>query len=113
MLSADVDRVVVRPYDTTSLNEPLSPLPSTSLTRAHLSDAFAQSPDKGATLDLAHKGFTDVSGFGAEEPAAAGSEDPLQDESSVVRCVVQGRSCVRPGPSHTSCITASPSVSIA
>jgi hypothetical protein len=88
MHSADVDRVVVRPYDTTSLNDTLSPLPSPSLTRAHLSDALAQSPDKGATLDLTHKGLTDIGEFGAEELAAVGREDPLQDESSVVRYVI-------------------------
>lgn len=60
-----------------------SPLPSISLSRDHIDEALAKSPDNGATLDLAHKGITDVGESGAEELANIGQEDGA--ESSVIR----------------------------
>jgi hypothetical protein len=88
MFTSDVDRVVVHPFPTSSSVDSLSPPPPafTTLTRALLSEALAQSPDDGTTLDLTHKGFTDVGEAGAEELAIIGREDFMQGESSVLRC---------------------------
>ncbi|KAI0950446.1 hypothetical protein AcV7_008910 [Taiwanofungus camphoratus] len=60
-----------------------SPLPSISLNRQHIAEALSKSPDNGVTLDLAHKGLTDVGETGAEELATAGEESGT--ESTVVR----------------------------
>ncbi|KAI0372858.1 hypothetical protein BV20DRAFT_990186 [Pilatotrama ljubarskyi] len=69
----------------TSKNAALSPLPSLSLTRHHITEALAKSPDGGATLDLAHKGLTDVGESGAEELATVGLDEDTGAESTVVR----------------------------
>ena len=82
MVPVDLERVVVRPLPTTNIKD--SP-PTTSLTHAHISEALAQSPDDGATLDLAHKNLTDVGDAAAEELATIGRQDLVQDESSVLR----------------------------
>ena len=66
---------------------PLSPLPSLSLTRDHITDALAKSPDGGATLDLAYKGLSDVGESGAEELATVGQDKHTGTESTVVRSV--------------------------
>lgn len=60
-----------------------SPLPSISLSRDHINEALCKSPDNGATLDLAHKGITDVGESGAEELANVGQENGT--DSSVIR----------------------------
>ncbi|KAH9951890.1 RAM signaling pathway protein-domain-containing protein [Amylocystis lapponica] len=60
-----------------------SPLPSISLSRDHITEALSKSPDNGGTLDLAHKGLTDVGESGAEELATVGQEDG--GDSTVVR----------------------------
>lgn len=65
----------------------MSPLPSVSLSREHITEAFAKSPDHGATLDLAHKNITDVGEDGAEELATVGREDDDEGDSMLVRCV--------------------------
>ncbi|TBU65619.1 RAM signaling pathway protein-domain-containing protein [Dichomitus squalens] len=74
-----------RKSSTTSRTAALSPLPSLSLTRDHITDALAKSPDGGATLDLAYKGLTDVGESGAEELATVGHDEQTGTESSVVR----------------------------
>ncbi|KAI0362346.1 hypothetical protein OH77DRAFT_1441806 [Trametes cingulata] len=66
-------------------NAALSPLPSLSLTRDHITEALAKSPDGGATLDLAYKGLTDVGESGAEELATVGMDEDTGAESTVVR----------------------------
>lgn len=63
----------------------VSPLPSVSLSREHITEALAKSPDNGATLDLAHKNLTDVGEDGAEELATVGREDDDACESPLVR----------------------------
>ena len=63
----------------------MSPLPSLSLTRDHITDALAKSPDGGATLDLAYKGLTDVGESGAEELATVGQDEEADTDSPVVR----------------------------
>ncbi|KAI8998457.1 RAM signaling pathway protein-domain-containing protein [Trametes punicea] len=62
-----------------------SPLPSQSLTRDHITEALAKSPDGGATLDLAYKGLTDVGESGAAELASVGQEREADTESTIVR----------------------------
>ena len=52
-----------------------SPLPSISLTHAHISEALLHSPDNGTTLDLAKKSLTDVGDSGAEELAVIGKDN--------------------------------------
>lgn len=64
---------------------PSSPISSTSLNQEHITDALAKSEDNGATLDFSHRGLTDVGEYGAEELAAIGREDHVEDESSVAR----------------------------
>ncbi|KZT28456.1 hypothetical protein NEOLEDRAFT_1129232 [Neolentinus lepideus HHB14362 ss-1] len=66
-------------------NGKYSPWPSTSLTHVHITEALLRSPDKGATLDLSHKGLTDMGESGVEELATIGREDLVEDESSVER----------------------------
>lgn len=61
-----------------------SPLPSVSLSREHITEAFKKSPDSGATLDLTHKNLTDVGEDGAEELANVGQGEDT-GESAVVR----------------------------
>lgn len=59
---------------------------SVSLTRDHITEALAKSPDNGTTLDLTHKGLSDVGESGAEELSMVGqSEDSDEMESTVVR----------------------------
>lgn len=70
------------------------PLPSTSLSHAHIVEALQNSPDSGATLDLTHGNLTDVGELGAEELATIGREDNVEDESSVLRCASIGPSNV-------------------
>lgn len=70
---------------TTYRNAAISPLSSLSLTRDHITDALAKSPDGGETLDLAYKGLTDVGESGAEELATVGHDEQTGTESSVVR----------------------------
>ena len=72
------------PYPRNGANSP--PLPSTSLSHAHIVEALQNSPDNGATLDLTHGHLTDVGELGAEELATIGREDNVEDESSVLRC---------------------------
>jgi hypothetical protein len=87
MSSADDDRVVVRPLNATAFKP--SRLPPTFLNRTHLSDALSQSPDNGATLDLAHKGLTDIGESAAEELAFLGrQDDSAPGESLLLRCVI-------------------------
>ena len=62
------------------------PLPSVSLSRDHITEAFKKSPDDGATLDLTHKNLTDVGEDGAEELANVGQGETAAGESTVVRC---------------------------
>jgi hypothetical protein len=87
MFSADSDRVVVRPFPVAGPSTNHDPIPSTSLSRVHISDALLQSPDSGATLDLTHRNLTDVGESGAEELATIGREDIVEDECIVLRCV--------------------------
>lgn len=66
---------------------PSSPVSSTSLNHIHLAEALLRSEDNGATLDLSHRNLTDVGEYGAEELAAIGREDLMEDESSLLRYV--------------------------
>ncbi|KAI0082789.1 hypothetical protein K474DRAFT_1654962 [Panus rudis PR-1116 ss-1] len=61
-----------------------SPLPSVSLSREHILEALAKSPDSGATLDLTHKNLTDVGEDGAEELATL-VRDADENDSTVAR----------------------------
>jgi hypothetical protein len=88
MSSADVDPVaVVRPLHTTPSNDSVSPLLSTPLTGSHLSEAVAHSPDNGVTLDLAHKGLTDVGEAAAQALASVGRKGASPDECPVLRYI--------------------------
>ncbi|KAI0797614.1 RAM signaling pathway protein-domain-containing protein [Abortiporus biennis] len=62
-----------------------SSLASVSLSRDHITDALAKSPDNGATLDLTHKNLSDVGEDGAEELATIGRGDDMDYESTVIR----------------------------
>lgn len=62
-----------------------SPLPSVSLSRDHITEAFKKSPDNGASLDLTRKNLTDVGEDGASELAYVGQPD-ADGKSVVVRC---------------------------
>lgn len=62
-----------------------SPLPSISLSRDHITEALLKSPDNGATLDLTHKGLSDVGESGAEELATVGQDTEEGSSSTVVR----------------------------
>lgn len=64
---------------------PSSPLPSLSLSRDHITEAFQRSVDGGATLDLAHKGLTDVGEDGAAELANVGQDRDDGSDNPVVR----------------------------
>ncbi|KAI1794556.1 RAM signaling pathway protein-domain-containing protein [Ganoderma leucocontextum] len=75
----------LRKSSTTPRNAAISPLSSLSLTRDHITEALTESPDGGATLDLAYKGLTDVGESGAEELATVGQDEQTRTESSVVR----------------------------
>lgn len=70
MLSSDVGGQI-RNY----ANGNLYALPPVALSRDHIDEALAKSPDNGATLDLAHKDLTDVAESVAAELAAAGEDD--------------------------------------
>jgi hypothetical protein len=63
------------------------PVSTTSLSHAHITEAFLRSDDNGATLDFSHKGLTDVK-YGAEQLATIRREDSIEDESSVLRCAL-------------------------
>jgi hypothetical protein len=66
---------------------PASPAPVT-LSRAHIVDALAHSPDHGATLDLTRLNLSDVGEEGAEELASLGGGDDLPGQSPVVRFAI-------------------------
>ncbi|KAI0093579.1 RAM signaling pathway protein-domain-containing protein [Irpex rosettiformis] len=61
-----------------------SPLPSVSLSREHITEAFKNSPDGGVTLDLTKRNLSDVGEDGASELAVVGHVD-ADGESAVVR----------------------------
>lgn len=86
-MSGSDGELSLRKASSTLRSASLSPLPSLSLTRDHITEAFAKSPDGGATLDLAYKGLTDVGESGAEELATVGQDDENVTESPVVRYV--------------------------
>ena len=65
---------------------PSSPTSTTTLNDNHISEALLKSEDNGATLDFSHRGLTDVDEYSATQLAAVGREDPMEDESSVLRC---------------------------
>jgi hypothetical protein len=67
---------------------PSSSTSTTSLNHEHISEALHRTDDNGATLDFSHKGLTDVGEYGAEQLATIGREDPMEDESSVLRCAL-------------------------
>lgn len=73
---------------TPARNGAVSPLPSVSLSREHITEALAKSPDNGATLDLAHKNLTDVGEDGAEELATVGTGNADESDSTLVRYAV-------------------------
>jgi hypothetical protein len=64
-----------------------SPAPST-LSPGQIAEALTKSPDGGATIDLTHLSLTDVGESGAEELATIGREQGVDEESSLVRCVM-------------------------
>lgn len=83
---AGPDGEVLQGRITPSKNNGVHPsLPSISLSREHITEAFKKSPDGGATLDLAHKNLTDVGEDGAEELASVGQDEEQAEESAVVR----------------------------
>ncbi|KIJ63249.1 hypothetical protein HYDPIDRAFT_29512 [Hydnomerulius pinastri MD-312] len=86
MSFSDADRVAGRtsPFPS-SRSGPLSPLPSASLTEEHVTEALANSPDNGATLDFTHKSLTDVGEDGAEYLATVGMNEFLAEDSSITR----------------------------
>jgi hypothetical protein len=63
-----------------------SPLPSISLSRDHITEAFRKSPDGGTTLTLTHQNLTDVGEDGASELASVGQTGE-DNESRIVRYV--------------------------
>jgi hypothetical protein len=67
---------------------PSSSISTTSLNHEHIYEALLRTDDNGATLDFSHKGLTDVGVYGAEQLATIGREDPMEDESSVLRCAL-------------------------
>jgi hypothetical protein len=71
-----------------SLHErwPPSPTSTSTLNPSHISEALSKSEDNGATLDFSHRGLTDVDEYSAAQLAVVGCEDPMEDESSVLRC---------------------------
>ncbi|KAI0647246.1 RAM signaling pathway protein-domain-containing protein [Trametes meyenii] len=84
MSGSDGEHSLRKPSGTLK-NTALSPSPSLSLTRDHITEALANSPDGGATLDLAYKGLTDVGESGAEELATVSRDEDEDAESTVVR----------------------------
>ncbi|CCM02069.1 uncharacterized protein FIBRA_04145 [Fibroporia radiculosa] len=80
MFSTDVDG---RDSSPSFRNGISSPFLSIALSREHIIEALSNSPDNGATLDLAHKGLTDVGESGAEQLATFGQED--DGDATVVR----------------------------
>ena len=76
------------------------PTSTSSLNHVHISEAWLKSEDNGATLDFGHMRLTDVGEYGAEQLATIGREDSMEDESSVLRCVLS--LSVRHGFSQTS-----------
>ncbi|KAI0748324.1 RAM signaling pathway protein-domain-containing protein [Daedaleopsis nitida] len=84
-MSASDGEPSLRKLPSSLRNTALSPLPSLSLTRDHITEALAKSPDGGATLDLAYKGLTDVGESGAEELATVGQDGEIVTESPVIR----------------------------
>jgi hypothetical protein len=74
---------------------PSSPTSTTTLNDNHISEALLKSEDNGATLDFSHRGLTDLDEYSATQLAAVGREDPVEDESSVLRCAC-------PSPTYTS-----------
>ncbi|KAH8106781.1 RAM signaling pathway protein-domain-containing protein [Cristinia sonorae] len=83
MIPSDADALNGR--STPARNGSLSPLPSVSLSREHITEALSKSPDGGATLDLAHKSLTDVGEDGAEELATIGRDDDDGTEGALIR----------------------------
>lgn len=65
---------------------PSSPTSTTTLNDNHISEALLKSEDNGATLDFSHRGISDVDEYSATQLAAVGREDPMEEESSVLRC---------------------------
>ncbi|KAK7693696.1 hypothetical protein QCA50_003267 [Cerrena zonata] len=83
MPPADADSLTGR--SPTARNGVLSPgLSSVSLSRDHITEALAKSPDHGATLDLTHKNLTDV-GEGAEELATVVRDTDDETDGTVAR----------------------------
>lgn len=78
--------IVGRPSPARAVTLP-SPLPSVSLSREHITEAFKKSPDGGVTLDLAKRNLNDVGEDGASELAGGGQVD-ADGESTVVRYAV-------------------------
>ena len=78
---------------------PSSPTSTTTLNDNHISEALLKSEDNGATLDFSHRGLTDIDEYSATQLAAVGREDPMEDESSVLRCACSSPAYVhRHGP---------------
>jgi hypothetical protein len=65
---------------------PSSPTSTTTLNDNHISEALMKSEDNGATLDFSHRSLTDLDEYSATQLAAVGRDDPMEDESSVLRC---------------------------
>lgn len=87
MPPADADALTGR--SPTARNGVLSPgLSSVSLSRDHITEALAKSPDHGATLDLTHKNLTDV-GEGAEELATVVRDTDDETDGTVARYVTE------------------------
>lgn len=74
---------------------PSSPTSTTTLNLSHISEALSKSEDDGATLDFSHRGLTDVDEYSAAQLAVVGREDPMEDESPVLRCA-----CLSPAYHH-------------
>ncbi|KAJ3545621.1 hypothetical protein NM688_g5607 [Phlebia brevispora] len=81
MPATDVESLSGRSIRNTSA----SPLPSVSLSREHITDAFQESKDGGATLDLTRKNLTDVGEDGAAELANVGQEVEMGGDGTVER----------------------------
>lgn len=93
MSPSDAESSLGRPPTVRSAS---TPLPSVSLSREHITDALSKSPDNGITLDLTHKGLTDVGEDGAEELANVSQSIEGGGERTVVRCVAAVRATQKP-----------------
>ncbi|CAL1705031.1 unnamed protein product [Somion occarium] len=85
MTSTDAESVTGRILAATNGVLSPGPLPSVSLSRDHITEALAKSPDTGATLDLTRKNLTDVGEDGAEELATVVRETDEEPDSTVAR----------------------------